>query len=230
MFFTRGVSPSANILHLADLSPAEVALRCKCSIIRASKMRRGSSRIHQKQRGALWHSFAFGGSEGSRTPVRKPLDTTFYERRQSIEIPIGRSDCQDRPQVAILCVTVTMAKSPFTFTADLTLSPKPRYSSEERVAYKPQHRLRGQSYSIVSVYYLIGQLKSYPALLAYHILKSPSKPLRTRNMRTELLYYILPPLSSVFFDSGGLFYCVYYFIFVFYCLDFSITAYSRTLL
>ena len=31
--------------------------------------------------------FLFGGAEGSRTPVRKPIHTAFSERRLSFEFP-----------------------------------------------------------------------------------------------------------------------------------------------
>ena len=47
--------------------------------------------LHQKQKAPARGAFAFGGGEGSRTPVRKSLDTAFSECSPSFEIPlIGR--------------------------------------------------------------------------------------------------------------------------------------------
>ena len=39
-------------------------------------------------------SFVFGGGEGNRTPVRKPLDATFSGCRESTEFPKSTADSQ----------------------------------------------------------------------------------------------------------------------------------------
>ncbi len=77
----------------------------------------------------------FGGPEGSRTPVRKPLDITFSGCISLILFPLAVSQTnKPTASVAIFCMTRSMAKHGCTFTAQMTLSPRPRYSSEERVA------------------------------------------------------------------------------------------------
>ena len=45
--------------------------------------------------------FFIGGGEESRTPVRKPIRSSFYTLSRSIEIPSCRSDRQDRHLVAL---------------------------------------------------------------------------------------------------------------------------------
>ena len=85
----RGVSLSANIFRLATASRAGVALRRKCEPLFASLATRGGSLCPpKKDRVRRWRTLSFfGGPEGSRTPVRKPLDMTFSECIPLIMLP-----------------------------------------------------------------------------------------------------------------------------------------------
>ena len=79
--------------------------------------------------------FLFGGAEGSRTPVRKPLDMTFFGCSSFFEISTrAASTNRLRRHVAFLCVISSKANGRCTFTAYLTPERGPRYSPAGRVA------------------------------------------------------------------------------------------------
>ena len=67
--------------------------------IRVASLHEGARlrRAHQKSKDSHWLPLLFfGGPEGSRTPVRKPLDMTFSECSPLFEIPLARrqrTDC-----------------------------------------------------------------------------------------------------------------------------------------
>ena len=44
--------------------------------------------FHHKQKGTIWCLFAYGGSEENRTPVRKPIHTTFFVDSLLFRIPV----------------------------------------------------------------------------------------------------------------------------------------------
>ena len=46
--------------------------------------------LPNKKGSTAWCSFLFGGSEGNRTPVRKPIHRTFSVGSLRFEIPLGR--------------------------------------------------------------------------------------------------------------------------------------------
>ncbi len=59
-----------------------------------------------------------GGGEESRTPVRKPISTAFYERRRSIGFPIMRAGRQAHITGSLSVHAVPQSIDTFTFTAD----------------------------------------------------------------------------------------------------------------
>ena len=65
-------------------------------------------------------AFIFGGPEGNRTPVRKPLDMTFFADSLSLDFPTHPPADRQGKQVALLCMTGSRAKDRCTFTTDLT--------------------------------------------------------------------------------------------------------------
>ena len=90
------------------------------------------------------------------------------------------------------------AKDRCTCTTQMTLSPKPWYSSEERVTRRSRHchlyaeaqRLGSHSNSIVVVYFLsLGSLRDYPARHAYRVSKSPSKPLHPHMVCSSIIQH-----------------------------------------
>ena len=75
-------------------------------------------RIHQEKRARVG-SF-FGGSEGNRTPVRKPLDITFSVGSPFFQFPRKAPKGRLFPQRAILCLIGSMANRRCRVTAHLT--------------------------------------------------------------------------------------------------------------
>ena len=66
--------------------------------------------IHAKEKETHCASFSFGGLEGSRTPVRKFVDMTFFVDSQSLCLPsFMRRLTDSKKTVALLCLTDTAA-------------------------------------------------------------------------------------------------------------------------
>ena len=89
----RGVSPTAKISSLDGDQQAIAALRGICEPP-APTVRRSIQRGYQKEKATYGWLFLFGGPEGSRTPVRKPLDMTFFADSLSFEFPPQSADRQ----------------------------------------------------------------------------------------------------------------------------------------
>ena len=80
----------------------------------------------------------FGGGEGNRTPVRKPLDATFSGCRVSFMIPDSGAGTQ-----ASLCGSSLMhdrykSDSRFTFAADFMPDGEPQHSHRGQGGLKPR--------------------------------------------------------------------------------------------
>ena len=75
--------------------------------------------------------YTFGGDDGNRTRVQKPLDITFSVGSQSIRIPTSERRVTGFRQGSLLMHDRYKGNSRFMFTTDLThggsRSPHPRY-------------------------------------------------------------------------------------------------------
>ena len=83
--------------------------------------------------------FVAGGDEGNRTPVRKPLDITFFGCRLSFALFLTNADNQALERSSHLVLDRCGDNSRCKFTTDFTLSPKSWYSQEERAVRRPRH-------------------------------------------------------------------------------------------
>ena len=66
---------------------------------------------------AVFACVRYGGDEGSRTPVRKPVTPAFYERSRYIKSPLARACRQACVRISPLCMTDYGALYLFTVTA-----------------------------------------------------------------------------------------------------------------
>jgi len=131
----------------------------------------------------------FGGDEGSRTPVRKPIHTTFSGCSRSIGIPAENAGQQASPDGSFLMHDGY--KSKLTVHGRCCMMPVRNgrdfpFGTFEGRSVPPTDRphLGSQCYVIVSVYCLSWSfLRDSPALPAYRTAKSPSKPLRPHENR-----------------------------------------------
>ena len=81
----------------------------------------------------------YGGGEGNRTPVQKPLDTTFSGCSLSFSLFRVGAGKQAPTRSNRFVRDRLNGHHRCTFTAEMTLSPEPRYSREERAVRRPQH-------------------------------------------------------------------------------------------
>ena len=139
-------------------------------------------------------AFIFGGTDGSRTRVQKPLDITFSVGSHSTEIPAEHAEGQARSLVAFLCMTVTKAKSRFMFTTDLThggsRSPHPRYG-------RLKSRITAYAARATVLLSFIFKFGHFDAIIRRATLIMPQDPCRSHcgPMRSFIVYPIFEILS-----------------------------------
>ena len=84
---------------------------------------------------------SYGGGDGSRTHVRKPLDTTFSVGSLLFVFPDGGANRHVSSSGSTFLPDRFKCNRRCRFTAHLTLGPGSRYSREERVTLGSRHRL-----------------------------------------------------------------------------------------
>ena len=84
---------------------------------------------------------SYGGGDGSRTHVRKPLDTTFFVGSLLFVFPDGGANRHASSSGSTFLPDRFKCNRRCRFTAHLTLGPGSRYSREERVTLGSRHRL-----------------------------------------------------------------------------------------
>ena len=134
--------------------------------------------------------YLFGGGEGNRTPVRKPLDTTFSGCSTSFDLSARCADGQAQRVGNRFMRDRFNGKPPMHVHHCHDVQSRfvvlPRGTGGPQTAALPSLAPRGQrlgshSNCIVVVYFLsLSSLRDYSALPAYCTSKSPSKPLQTR--------------------------------------------------
>lgn len=117
-----------------------------------------------------------GGDDGNRTRVRKPIRMNFYECSLLLTFPrvIGN---KHPTMLSSLQYTDGTQALPECVHRWSTPKPKPRYSSAGRAAIK---QLLIQNYCCRLILKRCRFKRWHKPLLAYHVSKSPSKPLHPR--------------------------------------------------
>ena len=120
----------------------------------------------------------FGGGEGSRTPVRKPVHMVFSERSRWLEFPGTVAHRQTAMSGSFFGHDLFKSKREVHVHRFLTFHTRPRSSGGNGWHTATAQPLGCQCYFlIVSVYFLLGLFESLPGLCSLTILQDPRRNL-----------------------------------------------------